>query len=406
MMPRMEWTICQDDQEWEVARQSAPPAGAALPLRRTGRAARRWVMIAALVLALPALIVGRVHLYQADQTMDHVEAEVVAAVTSAPADPGAEGVQNPGPEVRDVKVRSVEVRSTYAMVEVWTMVSDQPWMPTPYRQTRFYQETVTGWQPSIPPDLFWQPLDTLQVGRFTFAYGARDAYAVLIAARQVESLDTDIRTILGLPPTDEALTIRVDKNIWLDLSPEHLAHLSTGVDLYAPSPALLPLPANISEGDALLQLTAGLLVQHSLDEAMRESDQGCVWQPVVDGLRAWLLWEYNNLPSVDRYNTARLLRHQLSYDILPRLNTIRLDQAMCAIETNPPSPMSTFSNGAAATAFVDYAVAVYGRARLPALVAIMRHAVTWEELIPTVFGVSAAEFEAGWQEYLLNRSAS
>ena len=45
-------------------------------------------------------------------------------------------------------------------------------------------------------------------------------------------------------------------------------------------------------------------------------------------------------------------------------------------------------------------MSTYGRERLPSLIDGMRRYDSWEELIPAVFGVSAAKFEAGWQEYL------
>jgi hypothetical protein len=42
----------------------------------------------------------------------------------------------------------------------------------------------------------------------------------------------------------------------------------------------------------------------------------------------------------------------------------------------------------------------YGCERLPALVAGLGQSESWETLWPAVYGVSAAEFEAGWQLYL------
>ena len=50
--------------------------------------------------------------------------------------------------------------------------------------------------------------------------------------------------------------------------------------------------------------------------------------------------------------------------------------------------------------FVEYAVFAYGRDRLPTLLDGMHRYDTWETLIPAVYGVSAADFETGWQEYL------
>jgi hypothetical protein len=49
---------------------------------------------------------------------------------------------------------------------------------------------------------------------------------------------------------------------------------------------------------------------------------------------------------------------------------------------------------------VEYAVATYGRERLPALVAGIGQHKSWDTPLPTVFGVSAPEFETGWQAYL------
>jgi hypothetical protein len=49
---------------------------------------------------------------------------------------------------------------------------------------------------------------------------------------------------------------------------------------------------------------------------------------------------------------------------------------------------------------LEYIVATYGRASLPRLLAALGDHPSWEPLIPAVFGISAVEFEAGWQAYL------
>jgi len=146
------------------------------------------------------------------------------------------------------------------------------------------------------PDVFWQPLDSLQAGRFTFEYGPRDAAAVLDASRHVEALDAEIRAELGLPVTNDALTVTILGNGLLSLDPVDLACLAEGATLYAPSPSLLPLPLHISEAEALRQLIASLLTGHSLHEAWAGSPV-CNWQLMVDGVRHRLLWEYSELPS-------------------------------------------------------------------------------------------------------------
>ena len=52
---------------------------------------------------------------------------------------------------------------------------------------------------------------------------------------------------------------------------------------------------------------------------------------------------------------------------------------------------------------IDYAVITYGREHLPVLVASLSRYESWETLLPSVYGVSATEFEAGWQHYLGTR---
>ena len=52
---------------------------------------------------------------------------------------------------------------------------------------------------------------------------------------------------------------------------------------------------------------------------------------------------------------------------------------------------------------IEYGVATYGRESLPGLLAALSEADGWETLLPAVFGVSATEFEAGWQAYLADQ---
>ncbi|HMN27478.1 MAG TPA: hypothetical protein PKE45_04915, partial [Caldilineaceae bacterium] len=63
-------------------------------------------------------------------------------------------------------------------------------------------------------------------------------------------------------------------------------------------------------------------------------------------------------------------------------------------------PVSHPGQTVALATLIDYAVATYGRERLPVLVPGLGQYDSWETLILVVYGVSAAEFEAGWQAYL------
>lgn len=409
--PKLEWQVCEDDAEWRATRSAVQFVEPQLPVRRTGVAPHQWRlrMAALLALLLPVLVEGYREIRRAGQTMDRVENEVRAAViadawthpsagftvrrTATPA--------HPGPMVNDtggVEVRNIEIRGDYAMVEVWTYASELPWLPAPYRQTRFYQESTQGWLSTAPPDAFYQPLATLQAGRFTFVYGPRDADAVLGVAREVEQLDMELRTELGLPVTDEAL--RVEMLVSLStFDPIELAYLLNGATLYAPSPALLRLPAHISESDALLQLVAGLLVQDALDEMLADIP-AYHWPSLIEGLRHWLLWQRSELPSIERYRAKHAFQ-VLPANGLPSLSRLGPNRTTYIRHPNVMNPASRLPTDDIATSLVEYAFSAYGRERLPVLIDGMGRYDTWEALIPAVFGVNAAEFETGWHAYLL-----
>jgi hypothetical protein len=316
-------------------------------------------------------------------------------MTAMPATPTVPIAQAPS-----LEARRVEVREGYAMVEVWRHEPHTAWLPTPYRQTLFYQETELGWLPTPPPDIFWLPLDTLQTGRLTFVYGRRDASSVQETARQVEAVAVELRAELGLPPTGEALTIRVINEPLTSHDPAVLAYLSRFATLVVPSPALLALPAHISEEDALLQLVKGLLMKRILDEALAGSSQECIWRGLARGLYLWLVWEHSELPSQTRHEMESLLEFNLAHNMLPYLTWVNPNRNACSLGDDVRNLASSYTNDDIAPIFVEYAVSAYGRERLPALLGGMHHYATWETLIPAVYGISAAEFEAGWRNYV------
>jgi hypothetical protein len=54
----------------------------------------------------------------------------------------------------------------------------------------------------------------------------------------------------------------------------------------------------------------------------------------------------------------------------------------------------------AIASLLEYLVATYGYEQLPVLLAGLAQHNDWETLLPAALGVSAADFEAGWQSYL------
>lgn len=72
-----------------------------------------------------------------------------------------------------------------------------------------------------------------------------------------------------------------------------------------------------------------------------------------------------------------------------------------AIDIQYMSQLVTVVDGTVAMETVlEYVVATYGRDHLPRLITALDEYEGWPTLIPAVFGISAADFEEGWQAYL------
>jgi hypothetical protein len=413
-MPELEWQVCEGDVEWQAAKAATLHATPKVPVHRTGEVQRRrrWVSATLLALLLPLLVAGYRTGYRADQAMDRVEGEVAAAVvaeawarpptvqtvsaTHAPAPYSATFGKEPR-----VEVRRVEVRGEYAMVEVWIYASPEPWLSTPYRQTRFYRGTEQGWLPTGPPDIFWQPHARLQVGRFTFVYGPRDASTVLAVAGAIEAMDAAAHTELGLIPSATALTIHVIPPIAPDASLAYLPTPAATTEWDVPSPALLALPPYLSEADALRHLLGSLLARSALQRALALQPPGCAWTYLESGLDQWLAWDQSELPSRTRWYTRQVITGWLAQDTPPRLAMLVAPGEACAQAYVPLTARSPDAIVGTVATVADYAMSTFGRERLPALLDGMNRYDTWEALTPAVFGVSAADFESGWQQHLV-----
>jgi hypothetical protein len=79
--------------------------------------------------------------------------------------------------------------------------------------------------------------------------------------------------------------------------------------------------------------------------------------------------------------------------------------AMLALSDNYRWKPWQWGEIAALESLVDYAVTTYGVERLPVLLQALDSSDNWTDLVQTVYGISTAEFEQGWQVYLVQRYA-
>jgi hypothetical protein len=219
-----------------------------------------------------------------------------------------------------------------------------------------------------------------------------------------------------------------------------------------PSPAVYLAPSELTDAELLAQSIVFPLLAHVLAQASDQHQIGAAWQPLLGALHLWQVWDlelplsawqkevvqwlYIDLPAsrpgavvLPEHYTALCAAHklwlpspaQLNIPLVctgrdwehwlfsswgPRDPLTRLDQLAVPVRPGKDGASSRSNQvhhpgqTVALATLIEYVVATYGRKRLPALVAGLGQYDSWDTLIPAVYGVSPAEFEAGWQAYL------
>jgi hypothetical protein len=216
------------------------------------------------------------------------------------------------------------------------------------------------------------------------------------------------------------------------------------------SPALYLAPVELTDADLLAQSLALLLLDDVIAQASERFALDSTWQPMLSALRLWQVWNLDMPLAIWRKEVVKWVYHDLSLSLAgqpvvlpdryaelcaahklwmphpqelniplgcteldwsgwywaqwgPRAPQTRLDQFFMPEPrawAMQPFLISHPGQTVALATLIEYAVAAYGRERLPGLMAGLGQHERWGTLIPAVFGVSAAEFEAGWQAHL------
>lgn len=320
-----------------------------------------------------------------------------------------------------------------------------------FRQTRFFRYSDNGWQETEPDVTLWGPERSLETPNFLFRYLQNDESTVKAIAPQIETLYTTLHRNFGLlmVPAAEKLLIEIsvaqnpgNTMLWYNV-PDRII---------VPSPARYRAPAQITDAKLLEQSIALALLEIVLTNASQEHAIGESWQHMLDGLLLWQLWAMDEPLSAWRGEIVQWLYSDFSTDpgvplVLPdhyaelcaghklwlaspvnigipfvcggqspeelhwagwrRYGPLtRLDQILVPLQqfggpTQPP--VSHPGQTVAIATLIEYAVATFGRERMPHLGAGLGQYKSWETLITAVYGVSIEEFEAGWQAYLTSQ---
>ena len=235
--------------------------------------------------------------------------------------------------------------------------------------------------------------------------------------------------------------------------------MDSATSLYAkrtitvPSPALLSVPVEMTDATVFYQSVvyplAILVVMEVIDQYPNSGNGGiasgspsstlCAYGssgrmsgPLAVGREEVVRWLYQNAQaeSVEARQAVpagyeRLCRTYRIWDLSPELMSIPLTAArtnatVVAVALSVAAQLNDFrvrrlvhrtgecaevgvGSRVALETVIEYVVATYGRDHLPRLIAALGEHTSWQTLIPAVFDVSAAEFEAGWQAYLAHQ---
>lgn len=212
------------------------------------------------------------------------------------------------------------------------------------------------------------------------------------------------------------------------------------------SPSTLSAPEEITAADLLYQAIvyplAHLTLQESIAIRLDREQNYVTISPVQSALILWEFWDeggpltngrddimrwvYKNSINESRQHTLpdgwrsicrayHIWRATPWYTSIP-LTCSQFDTSVLmpwpppTLDTKWPQPTSQsgqysnteppFHSTLTMVTIIDYIVATYGREKLPELATALVENPNKEQLIPTLFGCSVAEFEAGWQAYL------
>jgi hypothetical protein len=351
---------------------------------------------------------------------------------------------------RDVAQPIIEFQGDWAVTGV---IQQTAHGQLAYRRARFYRRTDAGWLQTEPDATLWGPERSLETPYFVYHFRQTDAPAVIAVAPQIDTLYATMRRDFGLPPIGaEKLVIEVSVThspvypLFQRRNPERFVMDDR---LVVASPALSLAPAELTDADLLAQSIALPLLEIVSKEASERYRIGASWQPVLKGLRLWQVWNMDLPLSAWREDLVHwvyferpgasleqrivlppeqyeqlcashalwmeaptmlgipLLCNELDWEVWyvetwgPRHLPTRLNQILLPPPDGYPyEGTPAWGQSIALATLVEYAVATYGRERLPALVTGLGQYNTWDTLLLAVYGVSATDFEAGWQAYL------
>jgi hypothetical protein len=266
------------------------------------------------------------------------------------------------------------------------------WLAVPYHQSRFYRQDDAGWLRTAPPVTAWGPQQSLATPHLHFTFYQADAPTVFALAERLERAHAALYQLLDQPPSSRPMQIT------LAAIPDQLHEFSDPIQpLMLASPQLTRVPIGISEADYLAHLVVNQMATQAIRQTLADLDRGRLYR------RRALLW------AVHGWLRAAVLEQRSPWQqqatvVFQQLNKgygpLRLTDIADRYSSQTPPREEFMWEYMAAESVVTYTIATYGVERLPLLVRGLGEFSYWGGLVERVYGLSTAEFERRWNEYL------
>jgi hypothetical protein len=422
---RFEWQFPEND-EWEALAPPSPEV--TTPARRGQRVGYSLLGIALLAIVAWLFVQGRQSapprpegaLSGAPVTLTQSDLQQVIAQETGP---GQNDKHNNAPALT-IQIQVVEGEHRWAMVDVVAPPPSQPGLASPatrqaastlaaplwlpheiaaqtqqvsppfaYREMRFYQQTEQGWQRIEPPVALWGEPGVMETIHLRFVFHKLDRVTVERMAAESETLYVDLRRIVGLlPTTGDKLTIEV--------APQRVTGdwIRTENGILLSSPLLLRIPIDSSRATVVGQMLRTALIDEIIGEVLQQTAVRWQWQPTVDGLRRWLRQtDTLSFPPPIALASAEHTLHLL--DTPPKLSDLQFILVAVWVDHSVNQTQIDVAHR-----LIEYIVATYGAESLAKLLRAFGQHEYWTTLIPAVFEVPVAEFEASWHNYLREKN--
>lgn len=447
---KIEWIIAVDDETWRASQAAVQSEPAHKTLRQ------KEVALATYIALLLLFLIGGWLWTRPVPARGKVAQAPTATLRPATAN-GAFAAQSLTRTLQaldnPIHIDAIQRAGDHIMAQV-TVHYDEEGSVRVYHETRFYTKNPAvlyakngaEWQRSDPDLTLLGPQQQLTVANFTILYRAVDADAVYEVVPKLEERYTTLRRDFGLPVivATSSYTVEVTTDRMQSLTNFNYLQYRIAVS----SPILLSAPVTMSAAKLLYQemvypLAHLLLVEslHQHDELWRSHLTG--WGALVSAIPLWELWDDGGPLASGRGEVVSWLyankqggqaRHSLPTNYTHLCRTFAIWQSIpvvigvplvCAEMDNIPLPGFQYpklatswpqgmgyyrdaslpkkgvSESITMETILEYIVATYGRDKLPQLIDALGQYTTPETLIHALFGIAQADFEAGWQAYLV-----